>query len=129
MKWLKYSLPLPTAKAWWPVAGPWIGSCPGGITPCPIGILPVTGWSIGIGLANRPSRQSTPEPADFFSTVDLILHSGDVTAPSVLDWLEQFAPVRCTRGNNDPLPDGRTEDVKRFEAEGWRIGMVNSLVP
>ncbi len=70
-----------------------------------------------------------PEPADFFSTVDLILHSGDVTAPSVLDWLEQFAPVRCSRGNNDPLPDGRTEDVQRFEAEGWRIGMVHSLVP
>ena len=46
-----------------------------------------------------------PEPARVFSNVDLILHSGDLTSPSVLDWLEQFAPVLCSTGNNDPIPD------------------------
>ena len=68
-----------------------------------------------------------PEPAEFFSTVDLILHAGDVTAPSVLDWLEQFAPVVCATGNNDGLDDPRTKDVQMLEIEGWRIGMVHSL--
>ncbi len=33
------------------------------------------------------------EPEQFFATADLILHSGDVTSPAILDWLEQFAPV------------------------------------
>ena len=59
-----------------------------------------------------------PEPAQFFSTVDLILHAGDVTAPSVLDWLEQFAPVICATGNNDGLDDPRTKEVQMLEIEG-----------
>ncbi len=68
-----------------------------------------------------------PEPARFFSTVDLILHAGDVTAPAVLDWLEQFAPVVCATGNNDGLDDPRAKEVQMLEIEGWRIGMVHSL--
>ena len=70
-----------------------------------------------------------PEPAAFFSSVDLILHSGDLTSPIVLDWLEQFAPTLCATGNNDPIPDPRSQDVQVLEEEGWRIGMVHSLVP
>ena len=70
-----------------------------------------------------------PEPASFFTTVDLILHAGDVTAPLVLDWLEQFAPVLCATGNNDPIADARSKDVQMLDLEGWRIGMVHSLVP
>lgn len=68
-----------------------------------------------------------PQPADFFSTVDLILHGGDLTAPFILDWLEEFAPVVCVTGNNDPIPDPRTSEVQMLEVEGWRIGMVHSL--
>ena len=68
-----------------------------------------------------------PQPAEFFSGVDLILHGGDLTSPMVLDWLEQFAPVICSTGNNDPFDDHRSKDVQILEAEGWRIGMVHSL--
>ncbi len=68
-----------------------------------------------------------PEPAAFFATVDLILHGGDLTSPMVLDWLEQFAPVACTIGNNDPFSDARCKDVEIFDIHGWRIGMVHSL--
>lgn len=67
------------------------------------------------------------EPGEFFTGVDLILHSGDLTTPRVLDWLEQFAPVICSTGNNDPIPDDRSDDVQTLEIEGWRIGMVHSL--
>ena len=68
-----------------------------------------------------------PEPARFFSTVDLILHSGDLTSPMVLDWLERFAPVICTIGNNDPIADSRCQDVHVMEVYGWRLGMIHSL--
>jgi putative phosphoesterase len=70
-----------------------------------------------------------PEAAAFFGTVDLILHGGDVTAPSVLDWLEQFAPVVVSRGNNDGFEDPRMQPVQLLEIAGWRIGMVHNLAP
>jgi putative phosphoesterase len=68
-----------------------------------------------------------PEIATFLSTVDLILHSGDLTSPMVLDWLEPFAPVVCTTGNNDPIVDSRCQDVAILDLESWRLGMVHSL--
>jgi putative phosphoesterase len=70
-----------------------------------------------------------PEAADFFATVDLILHAGDVTSPSILDWLEQFAPVVVARGNNDGFDDPRMKPVQFLDIEGWRIGMVHNLAP
>lgn len=68
-----------------------------------------------------------PEPAAFFSTVDLIMHGGDLSSPMVLDWLEQFAPVVCTTGNNDPIIDSRCKDVEILDIDGWRLGMIHSL--
>lgn len=68
-----------------------------------------------------------PEIAAFLSTVDLILHSGDLTSPMVLDWLEPFAPVVCTTGNNDPIVDRRCKEVEILDLHGWRLGMVHSL--
>jgi putative phosphoesterase len=68
-----------------------------------------------------------PEPERFFSSVDLILHSGDLTSPMVLDWLERFAPVVCTTGNNDPFVDARCQELHVMEVHGWRLGMVHSL--
>jgi putative phosphoesterase len=70
-----------------------------------------------------------PEAGAFFRTVDLILHGGDVTAPSVLDWLEQFAPVLVSRGNNDEFRDPRVQPLQILDVHGWRIGMVHNLAP
>jgi len=55
-----------------------------------------------------------PEIATVLAGVDLILHAGDVTAPSVLDWLEQFAPVLVARGNNDDFDHPRIEPGHRL---------------
>jgi hypothetical protein len=66
-------------------------------------------------------------PGEFLSSVDLILHGGDLTSPMVLDWCEQFAPVVCSTGNNDPIPDPRMKEVQVLEIEGWLIGMIHSL--
>jgi putative phosphoesterase len=70
-----------------------------------------------------------PEAGQFFRTVDLILHGGDVTAPAVLDWLEQFAPVIVAQGNNDAFRDPRMQPVQLLDVHGWRIGMVHNLAP
>jgi uncharacterized protein len=68
-----------------------------------------------------------PEPARFFASVDMILHSGDLTSPRVLDWLERFAPVLCTTGNNDPIVDARCQETHTLDIQGWRLGMIHSL--
>jgi putative phosphoesterase len=70
-----------------------------------------------------------PEAGAFFRTVDLILHAGDVTAPIVLDWLDQFAPVVVAQGNNDDFRDPRMKPVQMLDVHGWRIGMVHNLAP
>ena len=63
-------------------------------------------------------------------TVDLILHAGDVTAPSVLHWCEQFAPLFVARGNNDlGWDDARVEDVQWLDVEGFRLAMVHDMEP
>tara|TARA_B110000263_G_C15243375_1_gene480498 strand:- start:263 stop:856 length:594 start_codon:yes stop_codon:yes gene_type:complete len=66
---------------------------------------------------------------EFLTTVDLILHAGDVTAPSVLDWLEQFAPIFVARGNNDIFDHPSLSDGHLLEIEGWRIGLTHELRP
>lgn len=50
-------------------------------------------------------------------------------SPSVLDWLEQFAPVVCATGNNDPIPDPRSKEIQTLQIEGWSIGMIHILGP
>jgi putative phosphoesterase len=71
----------------------------------------------------RPLDEMGPGPAEFLSSVDLILHTGDVTGPDVLDWLETLGPpMVCTRGNHDLFDDDRFEEVFIMEHEGWRIG-------
>ena len=63
----------------------------------------------------------------FLEGADLIIHAGDVMGPAHLDWCEQFAPVRCARGNNDAFDDPRMTPVVHFEVEGWRIGVVHDV--
>ena len=75
----------------------------------------------------RDLSELGPLPEKFLSSVDLIMHGGDLTSPIVLDWCEQFAPVICSTGNNDPIPDTRMNEVQILETQGWIIGMIHSL--
>ena len=70
-----------------------------------------------------------PETAAALRGVDLILHAGDVSAPSVLDWCSQFADVLVAEGNNDLFIDHRMADRQLLDIEGWRIGMAHELRP
>ncbi|MYK25679.1 MAG: YfcE family phosphodiesterase, partial [Dehalococcoidia bacterium] len=68
-------------------------------------------------------------PRELLATADLILHAGDVTAPSVLDWCEAFAPVLVAQGNNDIFEDPRLAHRQMLDLEGWRLGMTHELRP
>lgn len=68
-----------------------------------------------------------PQVADALRGVDLILHSGDVTSPTVLDWCEELAPTLVAEGNNDLFKDPRMSLVQFLDVEGWRIGMAHEL--
>lgn len=71
----------------------------------------------------RPLDELGPQPIEFLESVDVILHTGDVTGPDVLDWLEQFnRPLIVTRGNHDLFDDERFTEIAIIEQDGWRIG-------
>ena len=70
-----------------------------------------------------------PEPGEFLASVDLILHAGDISTRTVLDWCERFAPVLAVRGNHDVFDDPRLAERQVLELEGWRIGMTHDLRP
>ncbi|WP_274362403.1 metallophosphoesterase family protein [Paenibacillus thermotolerans] len=63
---------------------------------------------------------------DGLQGVDLIVHAGDFTDPSVVAMLEEIAPVEAVAGNNDG-----TDIIRRFgwrkvvELGGRRIGVVH----
>jgi len=74
-----------------------------------------------------------------FDGVDLILHAGNIYIPSVLDCLEQIAPVRAV-GSTDPdhperrlqfsmegQGDPRVKPEDIFQLEGHTIGLVHNL--
>ena len=65
-----------------------------------------------------------------FAGVDLILHSGDIVHPMVLDQCEQWAPVIAALGNNDfGMRDPRVAEVQHLEFEGFRVAMVHDMEP
>ena len=59
--------------------------------------------------------------------VSLILHGGDLVAWSVIEELEQIAPVQAVRGNNDPASYGLPLQ-RRVEVEGLVIGLAHGDV-
>jgi uncharacterized protein len=77
----------------------------------------------------RTPDQLGPELGEFLASAELILHSGDVVRPLVLDWCEQYAPVVVATGNNDVFEDPRMEPLQFLDLEGWRIGMIHDLRP
>lgn len=77
----------------------------------------------------RSLDQLGPQAAAALDGVDLILHAGDVTAPSVLDWCEAIAPVRVARGNNDIFEHHALADRHVFDVFGWRVGLTHQVRP
>ena len=70
-----------------------------------------------------------PEIDSIFRGVDLILHAGDIYEPSVLDRLEQIAPVLGVIGDEDffTQPDSRVKEEHLFDVGGLTVWLVHQL--
>lgn len=61
-----------------------------------------------------------------FDNVDFVVHAGDLVRLSVLDDLEQVAPVLAVYGNMDgPDVRGKLPRMSSFKIFDWRIGVTH----
>ena len=66
--------------------------------------------------------------AELLWGVDLIIHAGDITVSSVLDWLEGIAPVVAAQGNEDTgLSDRRIAPSLIIQTQWAGIGVMHDL--
>lgn len=77
----------------------------------------------------RQLDEMGPRAGELLAQVDLILHAGDVVAPSVIEWCERFAPVRIAKGNNDLFEHPNLAGQHLFDCEGWRFGLAHEARP
>jgi len=88
-----------------------------------------------IGLiadTHMPFRGTTlwNEVDEAFEGVDLVIHAGDIVHPSVLDRIEQIAPVLAARGNNDVgIVDHRIRDLQWLDRDGKSLVAVHDTEP
>ena len=61
-----------------------------------------------------------------FENVDFIVHAGDLVQLSVIDELEQLAPVLAVCGNMDgPEIRGKLQRISSFKVFDWKIGVMH----
>jgi hypothetical protein len=61
-----------------------------------------------------------------FENVDFIIHAGDLVELSVIDEMEQLAPVLAVCGNMDgPEIRGRLPRINSFKVFDWKIGVMH----
>ncbi len=79
-----------------------------------------------IGLISDTHGLLRPEAIEALKGCDLILHTGDIGNPNILEELRLLAPLEVVRGNND-YPEAWPEipDYNYLEIEGWTILMVH----
>jgi putative phosphoesterase len=71
-----------------------------------------------------------PRALEIFHGVDLILHSGDIYRHSVLNDLEEVAPVLAAYGDDDYKGDDvRLKEKHILELEGVRIWVIHEGPP
>lgn len=70
-----------------------------------------------------------PQVSKAFAGVDLILHAGDICAPSVLDELAHVAPVLAARGDDDFFTryDERLKEEHVLLIDGFRLQLTHVL--
>ena len=63
---------------------------------------------------------------EVFEKVDFILHAGDLVALSVIDRLEQLAPVLAVYGNMDgPQIRSKLPKMNFLKVLDWKIGVIH----
>lgn len=68
-----------------------------------------------------------PQVVEVFAGVDLILHGGDLSIGSVLDELQNIAPVLAARGDDDyQIRDERIQEIQNLTVEGLSLYIIHS---
>ena len=78
-----------------------------------------------IGVISDTHDLLRPEVLDRLQGCGLILHGGDISSRRILDRLEQIAPVKAVRGNNDKEWAESLPAFLDFELGGLRICMTH----
>lgn len=63
---------------------------------------------------------------EIFKDVDLILHCGDIEVMSVIEELEEIAPVKAVCGNCDPYIGFNTHEI--IKVDDVKIGLTHGIV-
>lgn len=72
------------------------------------------------------ARNIPKEVFKIFENVDFIVHAGDLVQLSVIDELEQLAPVLAVYGNMDgPDVSGALAKLNSFKIFDWKIGVTH----
>jgi hypothetical protein len=72
------------------------------------------------------AREVPKQVFAIFDKVDYIVHAGDLVDLSVIDELEQLAPVLAVYGNMDsPEIRGKLPRVNSFRVFDWKIGVTH----
>ena len=72
------------------------------------------------------AREIPRKVFEVFDKVDFIIHAGDLVDLSVIDDLEQLAPVLAVYGNMDgPKIRGKLPKINSAKVLNWRIGVTH----
>jgi putative phosphoesterase len=72
------------------------------------------------------ARKLPAKVFEVFEKVDFIIHAGDLVQMSVIDELEQLAPVLAVYGNMDgPEIRGKLPKMNSFKVFDWKIGVTH----
>lgn len=78
-----------------------------------------------IGIISDTHNLLRPEVFENLQSCDCILHGGDVSRQDVLSKLEEIAPVKVVRGNNDKEWAEHLPELLEFELSGIRFYMTH----
>ena len=78
-----------------------------------------------VGIVSDTHDLLRPEVVEALHGCDCILHGGDISSQGILDRLEEIAPVKAVRGNNDKEWAERLPAFLDFELGGLRIYMTH----
>ncbi len=79
-----------------------------------------------IGIISDTHDLLRPEVMGHLQDCDCVLHGGDISSQRILDQLEQVAPVRAVRGNNDKEWAEHLPLTLDFELGGLRFFMTHT---
>ncbi len=78
-----------------------------------------------VGIVSDTHDLLRPEVIEHLKGCDAVLHGGDISSQRILDQLEQIAPVKVVRGNNDKEWAEHLPLTLDFELGGLRFFMTH----